>query len=145
MPRETLTHTATATADIATVWRALDQPSTWEGIAGVDHVYDPVIDEDGRLRGFSFSTVVGGRSYRGKATPYERIEGSVMAWHIDSSEVKGILTVALADRGGETGVTVTIDMESVGMLSSLFFGVIISALRNGLPRTVEAFAAGLAV
>jgi hypothetical protein len=116
---------------------------TWEGIAGVDRVFDPVIDDQGRLQGFSFSTAVGGRGYRGTARPHERVEGSRMAWDIESSEVRGVLTVDLAPESQGTGVTVTIDMESVGMLSTLFFGVIISALRNGLPGTVERFAATL--
>ncbi|MCI0678625.1 MAG: hypothetical protein L0Z63_06250 [Actinobacteria bacterium] len=143
MPRETVAHTAMAPADIDTAWQALNRPSTWEGIAGVDRVFDPAIDDQGRLRGFSFSTSVGGRSHEGRATPHQRIEGSVMAWDIDSGEVMGVLTVGLRDQGGQTEVTVTIDMESVGMLSTLFFGVIVSALRNGLPDTVKGFAASL--
>lgn len=125
-------------------WKALDKPSTWEGIAGVDRVIDPFIDDEGRLRGFSFETMIGGRSYRGRAEPHERVDGSVMSWYVDNPQVTGVIAVHLDDHeGGRTEVKVDLEVESAGILSALFFPAMASALRNGFPRAVDDFAARL--
>lgn len=126
------------------MWRALDEPATWEGIGGVDRVYDPVIDDQGHLRGFSFDTLVGGRPYRGRATPRDRVEGITISWNIDSGEIRGVTSVDLEEENGDTTVTVTVAFEVSGMLSTLFFPVISAAIGNGLPEAVERFAESLA-
>jgi len=141
VPKETFSHSSTTTADRSQVWSALDSPSTWEGIGGVDKVIAPVIDKDRRLRGFSFETSVAGRIYLGKATPKAREESRLMAWDIQNSEVRGVTTVRLTDEGPGTRVQVTLEVESVGMFSSMFFPVIAKAIGSGLPQTVDAFAA----
>ena len=142
MPKETFSHTALTRAERAEVWKALDKPETWEGIGGVDKVIAPVIDNDGRLRGFSFETAVGGKIYLGKATPKAREESRLMAWNIENSEVRGVTTVQLSDDGPGTRVQVTLEVESVGMFASMFFPVIANAIGSGLPESVDAFAAG---
>ena len=126
------------------MWRALDDPAIWEGIGGVDRVYDPVIDDQGHLRGFSFDTLVGGRPYRGRATPRDRVEGITISWNIDSGEIRGVTSVDLEEEYGDTAVTVTVAFEVSGMLSTLFFPVISAAIGNGLPEAVERFAESLA-
>jgi carbon monoxide dehydrogenase subunit G len=108
----------------------------------VDRVIDPLIDGDGRLRGFSFETVVAGMTYLGKATPKDREEFRLMAWNIENSEVRGVTAVHLSDDGDGTRVEVILEVESVGMFSSMFFPVIAKTLGSGLPRTVDSFAAG---
>jgi hypothetical protein len=143
VPRETFTHTSVASVPRETAWAALDRPSTWEGIGGVDRVVDPVVDEEGRLQRFGFLTEIAGRSYRGNATLARRVEGETVSWAIDSGEVRGSITVDLADRSGSTQVTATIELDSVGFLSSMFFPVITGAIRSGLAGTVDHFAAGL--
>jgi hypothetical protein len=143
MPRETFTHKATTATPRIEVWQALDRPATWEGIAGVDRVIDPTIDEAGRLRGFMFETMVAGQPYRGTATEQRRIEGETMAWRIESSELKGAITVALADIDDGTEIQVTIEVASAGMLSAMFFPVIAGTLRHGFPDSVNQFAASL--
>ena len=142
MPKETFSHTALTRAARTEVWKALDRPETWEGIGGVDKVIAPVIDNDDRLRGFSFETAVGGKIYLGKATPKAREESRLMAWTIENSEVRGVTTVQISDDGPGTRVQVTLEVESVGMLASMFFPVIANAIGSGLPQTVDAFAAG---
>lgn len=142
MPKETFSHTALTRAARTEVWKALDKPETWEGIGGVDKVIAPVIDNDDRLRGFSFETAVGGKIYLGKATPKAREESRLMAWNIEISEVRGVTTVQLSDDGPGTRVQVTLEVESVGMFASMFFPVIANAIGSGLPQTVDAFAAG---
>ena len=143
MPKETFSHSAISKATRDQAWGALDRPTTWEGIGGVDRVVDPIIDEHGGLRGFSFETMIGGRPYRGTATPRQRVEGSTMSWAIDSSEVRGVTGVDLHDVEEGTLVTVTIEVETAGVLSALFFPVIVTAMKNALPEAVEEFAAGL--
>jgi hypothetical protein len=143
VPSQTVTHTAVADVASDAVWASLDRPATWEAIGGVDRVFDPVIDPAGRLQGFSFDTVAGGRRYVGVATPHRREESRLMSWHIQNSEVRGITTVELEPRHDGTSVSVTLEVESRGLLSSMFFPIIASAIGNGLPAAVDEVAQGL--
>ncbi len=140
MPRETFTHTAVAPAPASEVFATLDQPSTWEEIGGVDRVIDPVIDSKGRLRGFSFEVRAAGKKYIGFAEPHERSEGELMSWRVDAAEVRGVTRVSLNSVDEGTEVTVTLEVESKGLLSAMFFPVIASTIGSGLPRSVDDFA-----
>lgn len=139
MPKESFTHTAIAQAPASRVWETLDEPSTWEEIGGVDRVIDPVIDSDGRLQGFSFEVRAAGKKYVGFAKPHERSEGELMSWRVDTTEIRGVTRVALKPTDGGTEVTVTLEVESKGLLSSMFFPVIASTIGSGLPRSVDDF------
>lgn len=143
MPSQTFSHQATTTAPIADVWVTLDRPATWEAIGGVDRVYDPKLDEQQRLQGFSFETVAGGKRYVGTATPHDRVEGEKMAWRIESSEVRGVTTVELEPAGDGTSIRVEVQVQSTGLLSSMFFPLVAGAIGNGLPRAVDEFSASL--
>lgn len=143
MPGQSFYHAAATPSPPSKVWESLDEPGTWEAIPGVDRVIDPVVDGDGRLRGFSFESDVGGRKYVGEATPAQREEGRLISWDIDSSEIKGKVTVGLAPADAGTRVDVRLDVEGAGMLGSLFFPVIAGAIGKGFPTTVEEFVAGL--
>lgn len=143
MPSQTFTHEATTSASIDEVWAALDRPQTWEAVGGVDRVYDPVVDADGRLQGFSFDTRAGGSTYSGTATPHERIEGRKMAWQVTNSEVYGVTSVALEPGDDGTRIAVRLEVQSAGLMSSMFFPIIAGAIGNGLPKAVDEFAAGL--
>lgn len=123
------------------MWRALDWPSTWEGIGGVDRVIDPVIDDEGRLQGFAFETVVAGTKYLGEATPNAREEEQMMTLNIANSEIRGSIRIDLSEAGEGTLIRVTLDVESAGVLSAMFFPVIARSIGNGLPRAIEKFAA----
>ena len=144
MPSQEFSHTARAQAPPSEVWTALDEPSTWESIGGVDRVYDPVIDEEGRLRGFKFETLVAGQVYRGAATPNARDEGTKMAWDIANSEITGTTTVELAPVADDTNLIVTVQVASRSFLAGMFFPVIAGALGSGLPQAVEGFAQSFA-
>lgn len=143
MPSETFTYSATTSAARDTVWAALQEPETWEGIAGVDKVNDPVVDHNGALRGFTFDSEVAGKAYVGTAIPAGRQEGREMAWNIETTDVAGLVTVQLDDDNGSTLVAVTLAVESRGMLAGVFFPLISSTIGNGFPQSVEEFAAGL--
>jgi carbon monoxide dehydrogenase subunit G len=101
------------------------------------------LDEQGRLRGFSFDTIAGGRKFVGKATPRQREESRVMSWQIENSELRGSITVELSPQGSETNVSATLKVESVGLISGMFFPVITAAIGNGFPASVDGFAARL--
>jgi len=142
VPSETFTHTAVAQAPTDSVWAALDLPSTWESIGGIDKVVDPIVDSDGRLQGFSFDSIVAGKSYRGEATPAGRDEGRLIGWDIQNSEIAGTITVVLSPDAEETNINVTLGVESRGLLSGMFFSVVSKTIGSGLPRSVDEFAAG---
>jgi carbon monoxide dehydrogenase subunit G len=143
MPGHSFRHSASTSVPPAEVWASLDKPATWEAIPGVDRVIEAHLDGTGRLKAFSFESEVGGRRYVGEATPAGREEGRLIAWDIDSSEVKGTVTVGLAPNDAGTAVDVRLDVEGAGMLGSLFFPVIAAAIGKGFPATVEDFVAGL--
>jgi hypothetical protein len=121
------------------VFAALDEPSTWEEIGGVDRVLDPVIDSEGRLQGFTFEVRAAGKNYVGAASPHERMEGELMSWRVETTEVRGITRVALKPVDAGTEITVTLEVESKGLLSAMFFPVIASTIGSGLPRSVDEF------
>jgi carbon monoxide dehydrogenase subunit G len=143
VPSQTFTHEARTSAPLEEVWSALDRPETWEAIGGVDRVFDPLLDEHGRLSGFSFDTVAAGKKYIGTATPHDRVEGRRMAWRIENTEVRGVTTVELHPDDGGTWITVAVQVQSAGLLSSMFFPVIAGAIGDGMPRAIDDFAAGL--
>lgn len=143
MPRQTFQHAATTAAPIAEAWEALDRPDTWESVPGVDRVIDPIVDHDGRLRGFSFETAVAGRTYRGTATPSGREEERLIAWDIETPELTLSVMVALSELEDGTRVYVKLDLETAGLLSAVFFPAIVSAIGNSFADTVDSFASGL--
>jgi carbon monoxide dehydrogenase subunit G len=140
VPSQTFSHRALTTATPEEVWEQLDQPRTWEAIGGVDRVFDPEVDGEGRLRGFSFDTVAAGRKYVGEARPHQRVEGEVMAWDIENPEIRGVITVAVRPAESGTEIRVTMEVHSVGFLSSMLFPVIATAIGSGLSKTVDEFA-----
>ena len=139
VPKDEFSHTATANASPREVFNVLDEPMTWEQIGGVDKVTDAVVDAEGRLQRFGFEVRAAGKTYVGRATPHMRIEDELMAWNVDTTEIKGTTSVALRPAGESTEVTVTLEVESKGLLASMFFPVIASAIGSGLPRSVEEF------
>jgi hypothetical protein len=144
VPRQTFQHSSTTHAPIEDIWVGLNQPASWESVPGVDRVLEPVVDPDGQLRGFDFETVVGGKTYRGKATPAGREERKLIAWEIRTSELEGQVMVALSAIGDGTRVYVRLHVASAGLLGGLFFPVISSAIGSGFHVTVEDFVEVLA-
>lgn len=143
VPRRTFSHSVQVDAPRQQVWAALQRPETWELIGGVERVHDAVIDDEGRLEGFSFEATAAGNTYPGLATSHAREEGRVMSWVIDTSDVDGLISVELTDEEERTRLTVTMEVESRSTLSAIFLPAVASALGKGLPDAVEAFAAEL--
>ena len=67
MPSRTFQHSSVATARVARVWEAMNDPKSWESISGVDRVIESVIDPQGHLQGFTFESVAAGKRYLGRA------------------------------------------------------------------------------
>lgn len=143
MPRASFSHSTVATSSRENVWAALDRPDTWNSIAGVDRVHEPIIDGEGRLQGFKFDTVVAGKAYEGLASPRARVEGRAISWDISNSQIRGTINVELSDDPAGTLLDVGVEIESASLLSSMFFGVIAKTVGDGLAQTVEEMAATL--
>jgi hypothetical protein len=142
VPEQSFQHAATTPTPIPSVWSALDEPQTWEAVPGVDRVVNPIFDASGRLRGFSFETIVGGRKYLGQAAPAGREDQRLIAWDIRTSEINGRVTVGLSPVDIGTRIFVDLRIEGIGVLGSLFFPVIAAAIGNGFTGTVEDFVRG---
>jgi len=144
VPSQTFQHSATTHITIEEIWEKLNQPGTWEAVPGVDRVFDPVVDATGELRGFEFESVVGGKTYSGKASPAGREENKLIAWDISTSELSGQVVVGVSPIGDGARVYVRLHVESAGMLGGLFFPIITSAIGSGFHDTVEDFVEVLA-
>ncbi len=140
MSKATASHKTTVASSRAEVWAALDRPETWNAVAGVERVHQEVIDDQGRLRGFRFDTVVGGRAFESVASPRDRFDERLMSWNITNLHIEGIIRVELEDEADGTGLTVEIELASTSLMSRMLFGTIADGVRRGLPRTVEALA-----
>jgi hypothetical protein len=143
VPSRSFHESAFADAVIAIVWGALNDPQSWESVPGVDRILESMVDHDGQLQGFSFESVAAGKKYLGRAIPAGREIEKMMAWDIETSEIRGRIVVGLHEADPGTRVDVSLRMESVGVLSSVFFPVIAAAIGDGFPKTVQDFARGL--
>ena len=140
MPGDTFSHTADARAPIGDVWMALQEAETWAHIGPVNEVWDAEYDSD-RLVAYRWSADAAGRRWEGTARVIEAIEGKSTSLALESPELKGTLTTSLLESGEGTSITVTLEARAVGMLATLFWGVVKQALGSGLPHQVEQFAA----
>ncbi len=144
MPKSRFTHRAVAAAPAHTVWQRLQEPATWAALGPVKDVWDPRHDDTGALRSYRWKTVVGPRTYLGSATVVHSEPDRLMELRLDGSEVAGNLTAELtADTDASTTVTVTLAIESVGVLSTLFFPIVSEAVGRGLPAQVDTFVLSL--
>lgn len=140
MPGQTFTASASTTAPIGDVWNRLQVPETWEGISGVDSVFEPRHDEPGQLVGFKFHSTAAGRQYEGSATPGPREHESSLTWDIATSEIEGWVRVDLQPLDNGTRIDVTMHVEAVSMMASFGFFLIASAIANGFQETANHFA-----
>lgn len=143
MPSAEFEHTAVAPTTREIAWQQLQNPDTWEGLAGVDEVYDAYHDPTGLLTAYRFRATAASVVYEGTAKTVEAVNPSRMVIDISTSEVTGTITTLLSEADGGAAVSVTVALRSKGFLSTLFFPVISQAMSSGLPKQVDAFAAGL--
>ncbi|HEY5890427.1 MAG TPA: SRPBCC family protein [Acidimicrobiia bacterium] len=134
---------AVTTAELDSVWGQFDDPRSWEGIPGVDRVYDAVRDEGGQLVGFTFDSTAVGRTYVGTATPGPREHGKSLIWEIKTSEIGGRLSVTTEIVPGGCRIDVLLDVAPVSMMASLAFPLIAGTISNGFQETIDDFAEAL--
>ncbi|MEX1037515.1 MAG: SRPBCC family protein [Acidimicrobiia bacterium] len=140
MPGQTFTASASTTASIVEVWDRLQVPETWEGISGVDSVFEPRHDDSGQLVGFKFHSTAVGRQYEGTATPGAREHQSSLTWDIATSEIKGWVRVDLEALDDGTRIDVTMHVEALSIMASFGFRFIAAAIANGFQETADHFA-----
>jgi carbon monoxide dehydrogenase subunit G len=141
VPTARFAHSVTVPLDAATVWDALQQPGTWEGIGPMDRVFDARYGADGTLTAYGWNASIAGRHWSGTARTTAAEPGERMDVVLDSSEIRVTISAALGANGAEgTRLSVDLTAESRSMLASLFWGVIEGGIRSGLPEQVEALA-----
>ena len=96
--------------------------------------------EDGVLRSYRWTAQAGPRRVEGTARTRQAVEPHLMVMQLDAGEFNGLLTTELEPEAGATALSVVLSMEAIGILSSMFFGVIRDTIGKGLPVQVEAFA-----
>jgi carbon monoxide dehydrogenase subunit G len=140
MPGQTFTASASTRATVGAVWDRLQVPETWEGISGVDSVFEPRHDESGQLVGFKFTSTAAGRRYEGTATPGPTEHEASLTWDIATSEIKGWVRVDVHPDDTVTRIQVTMHVEAVSMMASFGFPFIAAAIANGFQETADHFA-----
>jgi hypothetical protein len=144
MPSATFQETAQISRAQSAVWDSLQVPLIWASVGPVQKVWDPEVD-DGVLTGFKWSTDIGGKVYEGVGTALEHDRPRRYVLDLDAGEMAGTISTDLSDGNpGGTGIVVSIEIRSKGMLSSLFFPAIKSAIGSGFPQQVQDMVALLA-
>lgn len=143
MATSSFAHSVHTPTSLAEAWAALQLPSTWETIDGVDEVAGPQFDGH-LLVGFRFFAVVVGRRFPGRAVVQERAEPRAMTLSIDTSEMSGVVSVMLDPFDRVTRVTVSMTVSPKSLTARLAFPVLAATIEAGFPRTVERFAGRLA-
>ncbi len=141
MPRASFTHQVIVPRSVDEIWARLQVAETWSNIGPVEDVWDAEHTDEGHLERYRWSTTVGPRSYQGRAKVIGSEPGHLMRLDLDATEVVGTLTTRLSENGAGTDLEVTLEVESRGTLSTLFFPVVSEAVGRGLPMQVERFAA----
>jgi hypothetical protein len=138
MPSATFHESVAISAPPGAVWDKLQEPSVWQSIGPVQELWDPTF-EDGVLIGFQWSTNIGGVVYDGTGTAVDHERPFRYELVLDNSEVAGSIAVDLAesDSGSSTGIDVTLELRSKGLLSSMFFPLVSRAIGDGLPDQVR--------
>lgn len=140
MPTSTFHHSVTVDATREEVWDSLQEPDAWRAVGPVQELWDPAI-EDGVLTGFKWSTNLGGVVYKGTGVAVDATKPDHYSLMLDTSEMAGTITVDLSEANpGGTDVDVTVELQSKGLLSSLFFPVVSKAIGDGLEDQIEEMA-----
>lgn len=132
-------HRARAYNKVEIVWEQLQQPSTWAQIGGVERLSGERFDQQGELLGYSFVIVVGGSEHHGTATRGIAIREKQMMMEIDSTQVRGEISVGLEPEGDATWVALSLSIASKGFLSSMLFPLIVNAVAGGFDEAAAAF------
>ena len=140
MPVRTFRHSAASSARPDDAWKVMQKASTWESVAGVDHVTDPRHRDDGTLAGFRFRARAAGRDFPGVASTTVADPGARMVVTIETSELDGMIDVRLSPEPDGSDVAVELTIRSTSMMAGLFFSTIARVVDQGLEGQVREFA-----
>ena len=140
MPSGTFSHAVHVDAPVDDVWDRLQSADTWAGLGPIDEVWDASHRDDGVIDGYRWAATAAGKRWEGTARTSEALDAERLTLSLRSSEMRGSLTTDLAANDDGTRMRVTMQVQTVGPLSSLFWGVVRTAIERGLPRQVEDFA-----
>ncbi len=144
MPNARFHHHATASSDIDTAWTILQDPTTWGSLAGVEKITNVARNESGDLASYEFVARAGGRAYPGVAHTTTSRRPNEMTVRIQSREMDGAIAATLSDLPkGRVEIEVMLELETKGLLSSMFFSIISGVVGSGFPEQVEAIASRL--
>lgn len=144
MPSATYRHSAVTPASQGQGWAKLQDPAMWATVADVDSTSDHRHD-GGMLAGFRFTTSIAGVNYRGTAIVTDATPTTGMTLAIKSNELVGTIRVGLAPTDGGTSVEVEMRMEPTGLMGTMIFPIVTSAVSSGFDGSVERFAACMGV
>jgi hypothetical protein len=142
MPEASFKHSVVLDEPMSAVWERLQHAATWAAIGPVDRVWDSSHSEGGDLVAFKWRTAVGNRPYEGTARTVLSDRPRRMQLALDSGELSGHLTASLTGAGEDRStIEVTMDIETRGLMGTLFFSAISAAVATGLRGHLENFAA----
>lgn len=142
MPSATFSHRTATPLAPGVVWNLLQVPETWSGIGPVEEVWDAQ-HAAGHLESFRWATTVGHSRYEGTAETIVVEPGRKMRLALATRELLGSLTAELIPNGNASALDVTLEIESRGLMASLFFPAISHAVGDNLGAQVDDFAASL--
>jgi hypothetical protein len=139
MAREQFFHRARASNQVEVVWKELQRPSTWAQIGGVERLSEERFNQNGELLGYRFAIIVGGSEYLGTATRSAAIKEKYMVMQIDSTQVRGEISVGLEPEGDATWVALSLSIASKGLFSSMLFPLIVKGVAGGFDDAAARF------
>lgn len=137
VPTASFTHQALLDAPVELVWERLQEAEAWAAIGPIERVWEAAHDQSGALQSFRWSTRAAGRSIDGVARVSAATVGRRMVVDLETSEIAGSLEVVIA----AAAIDVTLSLRAVGLLATMFFGIVAEAVGGGLEQHVEDFAA----
>lgn len=143
VPEQTFLHVSDLVVPVDHAWSALQDPSTWAEIGGVDDIDGATFDDSGNLAGFRFAATVAGRQYPGHARVVSSRRPESMVVDIETRELSGSISVDLAPIDLPDQLSVQLSVSPRSFFAGMMFSVIAGAIGNGFPERVEHFAAGL--
>lgn len=142
MPETAFRHQAIVPAPPAAVWARLQDPDTWATVAAVDATSAHRHEGD-RLEGFRFTTSIGRARYEGEARVTQARKEEAMTLSIRSTELTGDIRISLRRDDPGTELDVEMWMRPAGILGTMVFPMVTSAVSNGFEESVERLAAAL--
>ncbi|HSJ27125.1 MAG TPA: SRPBCC family protein [Acidimicrobiia bacterium] len=143
MPSQSFQSAARAAVPVDEAWAALQHPTVWEGVAGVDHVTDAEHDREGNMVAFAFAAVVGGMRYPGTSQVTHRRPPAHMRLELDTSELVATIDVALAPAEAQTDLRFELTVRTKSLLAGMFFPAIADSIGRGFPQAADDLATRL--